>query len=73
MPEGGADFQGWQESNISELGPPLLQYCKVCSFAFKEIGDLEGINKYIITLVQLHSSDSEQSEGSHSLDSAFTG
>lgn len=35
-----------------------VHYCPsrlITSSAFKEIGDLEGINKYIITLVQLHS------------------
>ena len=35
-----------------------VHYCSsrlITSFAFKEIGDLEGINKYIMTLVQLHS------------------
>lgn len=35
-----------------------VHYCSsrlITSLAFKEIGDLEGINKYIITLVQLPS------------------
>lgn len=42
----------------SIISIPQVHYSSsrlITSFVFKEIGDLEGINKYIITLVQLHS------------------
>lgn len=44
-----------RSSTVSTLHERYCSLRLITFFAFKEIGDLEGINKYIITLVQLHS------------------